>query len=364
MSNSLLSANGTKYPTLQIINPDFSLNQTAYEEHGPVYLGLQNIWATFLSYAKLLSAFVWMTTFGASSIVETLKKNKLARQARKEAAKQQSASGVSTPNIHHQYTDRLNVLQRSYKEVSAWWFGLSFVVGAVIIFAIVGAGQLFVPVWTVVVGLATGVVVVVPLGYLYAIWNYQVAIDDFNELMYGYMVQTKVGAGHHHPCGPSVYGSIAGDAWYRAQYMLQDQRIGHYMHIPPRTVFFSQIFGSILGIPINYGVIRWVLNNKFDYLSGRKTDPCISGLVKVSCRPTLWVFNMPSSGLSECLAKQYSAHYRMRSSSARSYLSCYSLYTEHSRSLRSNSICGTLLFSSRACRCSTVIFRLAISVHV
>jgi OPT family small oligopeptide transporter len=273
MSNSLLSANGTKYPTLQIINPDFSLNQTAYEEHGPVYMGLQNIWATFFSYAKLPSAFVWMATFGASSIVATLKKNKLARQARKEAAKQQSAGGVSTPNIHHQYNDRLNVLQRSYKEVPAWWFGLLFVVGAVILFAIVGAGQLFVPVWTVVVGLATGVVVVVPLGYLYAISNYQVAIGDFNELMYGYMVQTKAGAGHHHPCGPSVYGSIAGDAWYRAQYMLQDQRIGHYMHIPPRTVFFSQIFGSILGIPINYGVIRWVLNTKFDYLSGRKTDP-------------------------------------------------------------------------------------------
>ncbi|KAF2028258.1 OPT superfamily oligopeptide transporter [Setomelanomma holmii] len=244
MSNSLLTANGTKYPTLQIINPDFSLNQTAYEEHGPVYMGLQNIWATFFSYAKLPSAFVWMATFGASSIIATLKKNKIARQARKEAANQQSANGASAPNTHHQYTDRLNVLQRSYKEVPACRFGLLFVVGAVIIFAIVGAGQLFVPVWTVIVGLATGVVVVVPLGYLYAISNYQVAIGDFNELMYGYMVQTKAGAGHHHPCGPSVYGSIASDAWYRAQYMLQDQRIGHYMHIPPH-------------ISINYGVIRW-----------------------------------------------------------------------------------------------------------
>ncbi|KAH7081306.1 putative OPT oligopeptide transporter [Paraphoma chrysanthemicola] len=255
MSNSLLTANGTKYPTLEIINPDFSLNHTAYEEHGPVFMGLQNIWATFFSYAKLPSAFVWVATFGASSIVATLKKNKLARRARKEAAKHHSANGFVAPNIHHQYTDRLNVLQRSYKEVPAWWFALLFVVGAVIIFAIVGAGHLFVPIWTVVVGLAT------------------VAIGDFNELMYGYMVQTKAGTGHHHPCGPSVYRSIAGDAWYRAQYMLQDQRIGHYMHIPPRTVFFSQIFGSILGIPINYGVIRWVLNTKFDYLSGKKTDP-------------------------------------------------------------------------------------------
>ena len=55
--------------------------------------------------------------------------------------------------------------------------------------------------------------------------------------------------------------------------MLQDQRIGHYMHIPPRPVFFSQIFGSILRIPLNHGVVRWVLHTKFEYLSGAIKDP-------------------------------------------------------------------------------------------
>lgn len=55
--------------------------------------------------------------------------------------------------------------------------------------------------------------------------------------------------------------------------MLQDQKIGHYMHIPPRDIFFSQIFGSLIGVPINYGVIRWVLDTKRDYLMGYMTDP-------------------------------------------------------------------------------------------
>lgn len=270
MSNSLLLANGTKYPTASIMNKDFSLNETAWEEHGPAYMGLQFAWSTFFNYTKLPSAFVWLTTFGGPAILSTLRKNMAARKARNGAKKQQTSS---SPNIHHQYTDRLNVLQRSYKEVPGWWFVALFIAGFATLLAIVGSGHLFVPWWTVLVGVATGFIVVIPLGYLYAISNYQVAIGDFNELIYGYMVHTAAGANHHHPCGPSVYGAIAGDAWYRAQYMLQDQRIGHYMHIPPRTVFFSQVFGSILGIPINYGVIRWVLNTKFDYLSGAKTDP-------------------------------------------------------------------------------------------
>lgn len=64
-----------------------------------------------------------------------------------------------------------------------------------------------------------------------------------------------------------------GNAWYRAQLNLQDMKIGHYMHVPPRDVFFSQVFGSFLGIPINYAVIRWVLDTKRDYLTGKEIDP-------------------------------------------------------------------------------------------
>lgn len=79
--------------------------------------------------------------------------------------------------------------------------------------------------------------------------------------------------GHKNPVGALIYGTIAGDAWYRAQYLLQDQKLGHYMHIPPRTVFFSQLFGSLIGVPINYGVVRWILNTKREYLIGKLIDP-------------------------------------------------------------------------------------------
>jgi hypothetical protein len=33
------------------------------------------------------------------------------------------------------------------------------------------------------------------------------------------------------------------------------------------------VFGSLIGIPINYGVVRWVLDTKFDYLTGELEDP-------------------------------------------------------------------------------------------
>lgn len=264
MSNKLLLANGTKYPVLDIITPDFNLNQTAYEEYGPAYMGMQIIWATFFDYAKLPSAFLWILTFGGPGLLATYRKLKAAHNARNRSGGE---------GIHSQYTDRLNVIMRAYKEVPVWWFLILFLCGFIPVVAMVGSGRLFVPVWTIFVAVAFGFIVVVPMGWLYAVSNYQVSIGSFNELMYGYMIQTKAGQNHRHPCGPSVYSSVAGDAWYRAQYMLQDQKIGHYMHIPPREVFFSQIFGSCLGIPINYAVIRWVISTKADYLTGVNPDP-------------------------------------------------------------------------------------------
>ena len=45
------------------------------------------------------------------------------------------------------------------------------------------------------------------------------------------------------------------------------------MHVPPKATFFSQIFGAVIGVPINYGVVRWVLSTKREILTGEKTDP-------------------------------------------------------------------------------------------
>ncbi|KAG0283363.1 hypothetical protein BGZ97_008576, partial [Linnemannia gamsii] len=84
---------------------------------------------------------------------------------------------------------------------------------------------------------------------------------------YGYMAPGT------HPVGSLVYRVVAGQCWYRAQSILLDQKIGHYMKISPRITFFSQLWGTIIGVPINYAVIRWVIDTKRAYLNGSQKDP-------------------------------------------------------------------------------------------
>ncbi|GAM83065.1 hypothetical protein ANO11243_010510 [Dothideomycetidae sp. 11243] len=258
MSTKVLQANGTQYPLTHLVTKQGTLNETAYEEYGPLYLGAQMLWGIFFSYAAYMSAWVWAILFGWKSLSSSFKKIR-TRFANK-----------SGNTVNYQYDDQLNVLQRSYKEVPLWWYLVLFSSSFVIIVAILGSGELYIPIWTYFVAVLTGAVVVTPLGWLYALTNYQLPIGTFNELMYGVMVNAV--SGHKNPTGATVYSSIAGDAWYRAQYMLQDQKIGHYMHIPPRDTFFSQIIGCTVGIPINYGTIRWILSAKREILLGQTAD--------------------------------------------------------------------------------------------
>lgn len=264
MSNYLLTANGSQYPLSSVLTPDFQINETAYKEYGPIYWGAQVEWATFFDYARLPSAFTWIMLFGFTSLAQNWKRL-IASFNPKNRQKGET--------INHQYPDRLNVLQRNYKEVPVWWYVTLFMVAFILVLAVLACGQMWIPIWTLFVALPSAFISVIPLAWLYASSNYQVATGTINELIYGFLVQTSRGAGHRNPCGPTTYATVASDPWYRAQIMLQDQKIGHYMHIPPRAVFFSQLFGTIIGTPINYGVIRWVLNAKRDYLSGATPDP-------------------------------------------------------------------------------------------
>ena len=63
-----LLQNGTKYPLTELVTKSGNLNETVYEELGPLYLGAQMLWGIFFSYAAYVSAWVWAILFGWKSL--------------------------------------------------------------------------------------------------------------------------------------------------------------------------------------------------------------------------------------------------------------------------------------------------------
>lgn len=203
--------NTQKYPLADLLTPEVTLNTTAYEQYGELYSGPQYLWNMFFDYASYTSTIVWVIVFGHEQIRASWRKFMERRRSQ------------TTGKATEQYTDQVNILQRPYDEIPLWWFVALFFLSFVIMIVIVAKGLLFIPTFTYFVAIATGAVIVVPLGWLYALSNFQLPVGTTNELFYGLMVNAI--SGYKNPCGARTYGAIAGDAWYRAQYCLQDIKI-------------------------------------------------------------------------------------------------------------------------------------------
>lgn len=268
MSNHLLMKNGEIYPTAELITKDLKFNQKAYDHYGPVHLGAQRIWNIFFDYAAYVSALTWLLTFGWKEVSSSYRNLKSKDNA--EAEPLLSPAPKGRHKVSSRYTDKVNRLYSVYEDVPATWFLVLFSISFVILMGILFTGQILMPWWCYIVALFFGAVIVIPMSYLFAVSNFQLAIGTFNELLYGMMIQKS---DTKHPAGAAFYGAIAGNAWYRAQFMLQDQKIGMYNQIPPKAVFFSQIFGDLIGVPVNYAALKWIIKEKGEFLNGSKKDP-------------------------------------------------------------------------------------------
>ncbi|TEA16818.1 Oligopeptide transporter 2 [Colletotrichum sidae] len=248
MSNGVFQKNGSSYPFESLIYTDDSgvqhVNETAYHEVGLAYSGAQYTWEIFMWYASYVSSFVWCGLFLGPKIAKIWK----ARKAEGE---------------YHQ--DRLSRIIQQYPSLTLWEWGILTALPIGILLVIVATKSIWMPTWTYFVALGFGAAAMLPMSLVYAMSGYSIKVGFFNELIYG--------CSSRHPLGQLAYRIISGNVWYDARIVLEDQKIGHYLHLPPRDVIGIQIIANMLALPINYGVMRWVIASKFDYVSGKIADP-------------------------------------------------------------------------------------------
>ncbi|KAJ7718252.1 OPT oligopeptide transporter protein-domain-containing protein, partial [Mycena metata] len=248
-TQTLYLANGSKYPTAELMNADYTLNEALFATIGAPKMGAQLRWNYFFSYVAYLGAFVSLCLFQGPMLWKTLKSVRSGQRA---------------------HNDRLSQLMEPYPKVPVWWNLALFIVPTAIIIALAATGILYLPLYTVFIALAFGALIVVPMAYIYAVSGCTMP-SFFNELLYGYMINL---GGSRHPVGSLSYRTISGQCWYEACSMLSDMKLGHYFHIPPRATLFAQVWGIFIGVPVKYVLPLWpVVHTKGSYLDGSSVDP-------------------------------------------------------------------------------------------
>uniref|UniRef100_A0A453N7U6 Oligopeptide transporter 7 n=1 Tax=Aegilops tauschii subsp. strangulata TaxID=200361 RepID=A0A453N7U6_AEGTS len=147
-------------------------------------------------------------------------------------------------------------LMRRYKQVPEWWFICILIVNiAATVFACeYHIEQLQLPWWGVLLACAIAFFFTLPVGIITATTNQTPGLNIITEYIMGYLYPGRPVA---NMCF-KVYGYIS---MSQALTFLQDFKLGHYMKIPPRTMFMAQVVGTLIAAFVYLGTAWWLMDS-------------------------------------------------------------------------------------------------------
>ena len=108
-------------------------------------------------------------------------------------------------------------------------------------------------------------VYIVPIGVIQEITNQQVGLNVISELIIGYALPGR-------PIAMMMFKTWASITMYQALQFTSDFKLGHYMKIPHRPMFWCQIVATVLAGTVQLGVQAWMFSNIKDICSPNQPD--------------------------------------------------------------------------------------------
>ncbi|CAL9779243.1 unnamed protein product [Musa acuminata subsp. burmannicoides] len=230
-SDGLFTSTGQGYNISSIIDSNFHLDILAYEKNGPLYLSTFFAVTYGIGFASLTATISHVLLFHGSEIWQMSK----------------SAFKEKKMDIHTKLMSR-------YDQVPQWWFIAVLIANiALTIFACeYYIDQLQLPWWGVLLACFIAIFFTLPIGIITATTNQTPGLNIITEYIMGYLYPGRPVA---NMCF-KVYGYIS---MTQALTFLQDFKLGHYMKIPPRTMFMAQVVGTVIAAMVYLGTAWWLM---------------------------------------------------------------------------------------------------------
>ncbi|KAF1812954.1 OPT-domain-containing protein [Eremomyces bilateralis CBS 781.70] len=273
LSSSVFDNRGHVYDVSKILTKDFLLDIEAYQEYSRVFLPITYVLSYGMQFAGLSSLLTHTICKHGKDIVK-LSKDAM-RQARTEAKKEYrllhdeddsepiqpmrsrtstDMSGSASPDTEN-LMDQEDVharLMRRYDDVPMWWYlltGLSML--GLAIFT-VEYYPIHLPWYGLVLALGTCTILFIPIGIINATTNQSISIYILCQLICGYAFPGR-------PVANMVFTTYGYITAFQGIKFASDLKLGHYMKIPPRTLFVLQLAATFVASFTQLGVMNWML---------------------------------------------------------------------------------------------------------
>ncbi|KAF9285516.1 hypothetical protein BGZ68_003795 [Mortierella alpina] len=245
ISANLFLENGTLYDVATVMGQDGFLDETLYQQYGPLRMTSFLALTYGIGFAGLTATVVHTVLYHGKDMLARYKSTFADRE-----------------DVHSR-------LMRSYPEVPDWWYMLLFLVTVALSFVTCAVYDLM-PWWALILALVMAIVFVLPVGVVTAVTNQQPGLNIVTEYVIGYILPGHAIANVTF----KTYGYIVN---VQALTFTADLKLGHYMKIPPQimgAIGPARVFGSKDGAiysPVTWGfligavlpLLFWILSRRF-----------------------------------------------------------------------------------------------------
>ncbi|KAF8195689.1 OPT oligopeptide transporter [Mycena galopus ATCC 62051] len=221
---------GATYNVTRILSADSTFDLESYEAYSPLFLSMTFAISYGLSFASITATITHAFLF-----------------FRKQIWTQSRRAMHEQPDIHAR-------LMAVYPQVPEWWY-------LIIFFSMFACGLISILVWETrfpvqyfILALVIAFVYIIPIGMIQAITNQQVGLNVITELIIGYALPG-------HPIAMMMFKTWGYITMAQALQFSSDFKLGHYMKIPPRTMFHGQVIATIVAGTVQLGVQAWMFTN-------------------------------------------------------------------------------------------------------
>ncbi|KAF9912345.1 hypothetical protein EC991_011037 [Linnemannia zychae] len=227
LTAGLFREDGTPYDKAMVMTNNV-LDPVKYESYGPL---------------RMDSFFALTYGIGFAGLTATL--THVALYHGKEIRDQwRAAIAMKDHDIHSR-------MMMKYKEVPQWWYATLFLISLVMSIFCVEKWN-YLPWYYLLVSLAIAFVFALPVGIVQAVTNQQPGLNVITEYVIGYLMPG-------HPIANVTFKAYGYITNVQALQFTQDLKLGHYMKIPPRIMFWVQVISSVIAGIINLATTDWLL---------------------------------------------------------------------------------------------------------
>ncbi|KAJ8760185.1 hypothetical protein K2173_011041 [Erythroxylum novogranatense] len=225
ISADVFDDKGQKYNVSRVLNSaTFEFNEEGYNNYSRVHLSIFFAYTYGLSFATLAATLSHVALFYGRTVW---------KQTR-------AAMGDNFGDVHTRIMKKTMMLSLN---------------GGLSMLTCEGFGrELQLPYWGILFAGGLAFIFTLPIGVITATTNQQPGLNVLTELIIGYLFPGR-------PLANMVFKNYGFISIFQAINFLSDFKLGHYMKIPPKSMFIAQLIGTLVASTVYFGTTWWLLTS-------------------------------------------------------------------------------------------------------